>query len=234
MAVGCKLDPRLTPEFDRSHSMRGRSAFYRMTGTPTVIADNDTQTLDRQLLVRMSAGESLALSEAIDVYLNRTVYAARRVIGDETEAEDIAQEAFVRLWQRASEMAEKPNAALGAWLKRVAVNLAIDRLRATQRLTSDDGLAEAPVAAGQLTELTAADASGRVVEALDALPDRQRTAIALFHFEDLSQREVAERMDITENALEALLKRGRQRLKAHLADDWQELLRDLTENRHGE
>lgn len=203
-------------------------------GQPAVQADNQIAIRDRQLLVRMAAGEQQALAEAIDLFLSRTVFAARRVIGDETEAEDIAQEAFVRLWQRAEEMASKPEVALSAWLKRVAVNMAIDRLRATQRLTSDDGLEDTPIAPDQLSSMTAGDASGRVIAALDMLPDRQRTAVALFHFEDLSQQEVSERMGITEHALEGLLKRGRQRLKAHLADEWQGLLQDLTERTHGE
>lgn len=211
-----------------------RSAAWQTVDQPAVNADNETATRDRRLLVRMSAGEQQALADAIDLFLSRTVAAARRIIGDETEAEDIAQEAFVRLWQRAEEMAVKPDVALGAWLKRVAVNRAIDRLRVAKRLTSDEGLAEAPVAADQLTTLTAGDASGRVLAALDALPDRQRTAVALFHFEDLSQREVSERMGVTEHALEALLKRGRQRLKEHLASEWQGLLSDLTERHHGE
>ncbi|MEL7303397.1 MAG: sigma-70 family RNA polymerase sigma factor, partial [Pseudomonadota bacterium] len=102
----------------------------------------------------------------------------------------------------------------------VAVNLSIDRLRAGKRLDVRDDLPEMPVAPRQLRSLERADAAGRLQASLDELPDRQRVALTLFHIEEMSQRDVAEAMDVSEDALESLLRRARKNLKSALADDW--------------
>lgn len=116
--------------------------------------------------------------------------------------------------------------SLGPWLRRVAANLSIDMLRKGKRLDVTDEVPEQTVPADQLDGLEAADRAGRVEEALGRLPDRQRVAIGLFHFEQLSQREVADVMAISEDALESLLARARRRLRDLLKDDVAELLRD--------
>jgi RNA polymerase sigma-70 factor (ECF subfamily) len=158
-------------------------------------------------------------------HLGVVVAAARRVTTSQAEAEDVAQETFLRLWNGACDVTVPPG-GLRAWLRRVAVNLAIDHLRRMKRLGVTDDVPEQPVAADQLDGLAAADRASRVEAALAGLPERQRVAIGLFHFEELSQREVADAMAISEDALESLLARGRRRLRRLLEADIAELLAD--------
>ena len=78
----------------------------------------------------------------------------------------------------------------------------------------------------QLKALDERDLAARVTSALAALPDRQRQALTLFHYEGLSQIEVGRMLDVSDEAVESLLARARRALKANLKDDWQALLPD--------
>lgn len=180
---------------------------------------------DGALLARCIDGDAEAFRDLMMRHLASVVATARRITASQAEAEDIAQEAFLRLWNGAGDVSVPAN-GLGPWLRRVAANLAIDALRKARRLDVTDQVPDQEVAPDQLDELEAADRAGRVEEALARLSDRQRVAIGLFHFEELSQREVAAAMEITEEALESLLARARRRLRQLLADDVAELLRN--------
>jgi RNA polymerase sigma-70 factor (ECF subfamily) len=116
------------------------------------------------------------------------------------------------------------------WLRRVVSNLAIDRIRARWRTEVTDNLPEVPVVPDQVKALEGEEVAQRVDHALQALPERQRHALTLFHFEGLSQREVAASMSISDEAVESLLARGRRGLKAALMEDWQELIARSGEN----
>ena len=142
---------------------------------------------------------------------------------DDGEAEDIAQEAFLRLWHSAPTL-DAGTHGMRPWLRRVASNLAIDGLRKAKRLDVTDEVPEQIDEAGQLQALEAVEVAQRVEQAIADLPPRQRIAVSLFHFEDMSQREVAAMMELSEDALESLLARGRRRLKDILKEDWQDLL----------
>lgn len=179
--------------------------------------------IDRALLSRVAQGEEAAFRTLMERHLNPILMTARRLLRDEAEAEDVAQEAFLRLWNASSEL-EVPDHGLRAWLRRVASNLAIDCLRKSKRLDVMDDVPEQAEAPEQFQALHALETSARVEEALALLPERQRVAVGLFHFNELSQREVAELMQLSEDALESLLARGRRRLAQLLKDDWQELL----------
>ena len=149
--------------------------------------------------------------------------AARRLIGDEAEAEDIVQDGLLRLWRSAGAL-EVPPVGIRPWLRRVVRNLAIDRLRSGRRTEVTDEVPEVAEPAPQGAASDERELASRVEQALRTLPERQRMAIALFHFEEMSQRDVAERMGLSEDALESLLARGRRALKTALADEWRGLL----------
>lgn len=178
---------------------------------------------DASLVTSLAAGDTAAFQALMQRHLSAVVATARRIVREEAEAEDIAQDTFLRLWDKAAEL-EISDHGVRPWLRRVASNRAIDGLRKAQRYDVTDEVPEQPDAPQQLAGLEAADASVRVHEALESLPQRQRIAISLFHFDELSQREVADAMEISEDALESLLARGRRRLREHLKDDWRELL----------
>ncbi|MEL6298908.1 MAG: sigma-70 family RNA polymerase sigma factor [Pseudomonadota bacterium] len=191
------------------------------------LKDGDLETAsDADLLQRSADGDQRAFGEIVSRHLHVPFASARRLLGDPAEAEDVAQESLVRLWQQKSALLERP-LNLPAWLGRVAANLAIDRLRARKRLDYSDAVPEVPVAPAQQRSIEVVDAAGRVQAALDALPDRQRVAVTLFHFEEMSQRDVAALMQVSEDALESLLRRGRSGLKSALADEWSSLVASL-------
>ncbi|MEM7774190.1 MAG: sigma-70 family RNA polymerase sigma factor [Pseudomonadota bacterium] len=188
-----------------------------------VRVEHSGATDEAAMVDAVANGDAGAFRALVDRHLPRVLARARRLLGDATEAEDVAQEALLRLWRTAGSL-DVDHRGVGPWLGRVAANLAIDRLRSAKRLEVRDELPEMPVAAEQLVALTEHDVSDRVMEALSALPDRQRVALTLFHFDELSQREVAEILEVSEDALESLLARGRRKLRAILADEWQSLL----------
>jgi RNA polymerase sigma-70 factor (ECF subfamily) len=180
---------------------------------------------DARALAGLAAGDAAAFREVLGRHLPGVLAIARRMLRDDAEAEDVAQEAMLRLWRNAATLQLGPG-GFRPWLRRVVTNLCIDRVRAGRHLAVVEEVPEQATPAPQLGEIAQAELSGRVGRALAALPERQRIALTLFHFEGMSQTEVAETLAISEDAVESLLARGRRALKAALADEWRELLED--------
>ncbi len=133
------------------------------------------------------------------------------------EAEEVVQETLVRLWQRAGTW--QPNGRIATWLHRVAYRLCIDALRSRRPSIAIDDVAET-IADGQplaSTRLGHRDEIRAIRAAIAALPERQRTAIVLCHFQGLGQAEAAAVMGIGEHAYESLLARARRGLRATVA-----------------
>jgi RNA polymerase sigma-70 factor (ECF subfamily) len=180
---------------------------------------------DARLVARLAEGQSAPLRPLMDRHLPRLVGLGRRMLGDMAEAEDVAQEVFLTLWQRAAEI-EVPSAGIGAWLYRVAANRCLDRLRA-RRPASADGLDQVTVAPRQEQGLQEHDIGRAVDLALQRLPERQRLAIALCHFEERPMAEAGDILGVSVEAIESLLARARRSLKRDLEGHWRELLPDV-------
>jgi len=175
------------------------------------------------LLAAAADGDEAAFRVLVNRHLPSVLAVARRMLRDEAEAEDMAQEALLKLWRTRDALEVGPY-GLKPWLRRVVSNLCIDRVRSGRRLTVTDDVPEQAEPADQLAHVEAKDAGERVDAALKALPDRQRMALTLFHYEGLRQIEVGRIMGVSDEAVESLLARGRRSLKAALRDEWRELL----------
>jgi RNA polymerase sigma-70 factor (ECF subfamily) len=180
---------------------------------------------DAALVAAAAQGDAAAFRTLVNRHLAGVLAVARRMLRDDAEAEDVAQEAMLRLWRSADGLEVGPP-GLRPWLRRVASNLCVDRMRSGKRLTVTDEVPEQAEPATQHSQLEAQDTSERVEAALRALPDRQRLALTLFHYEGLSQIEVGKAMGISDEAVESLLARARRTLKAALRDQLSELLAD--------
>lgn len=180
---------------------------------------------DDELVAAVAKGDGAACGLLMERHLGRTVALARRMMGNQADAEEVTQEVFLRVWTHADRW-EPGRAQFSTWLHRVATNLCLDRLR-RQRGTVDidempNLVSEEP---GPDRRLEADQLAARVEAALQQLPERQRAAIALSHYQGLSNTETAEILEVSVEAVESLLSRGRRQLRVLLATEKDELLR---------
>lgn len=172
---------------------------------------------DASLLAAYAAGDHAAARALTLRHAPPLLRLGRRMLGNDAEAEDIVQETLLKLWTMAPRW-RADGAKLSTWLYRVASNACTDRLRRRARLVPDEGLPEpADEAPSGEARLMAADRADALSAALSALPERQRLAITLRHMEECSNPEIAEIMELSVEAVESLLSRGRRALKAALA-----------------
>ncbi len=198
----------------------GMDADRSSTGGPRLVVSNGET--DAMLVRAALDGNGAAFQAVVVRHLGRTVATAHRLLGGEADAEDVAQESFVRLWNRLGDL-EVGAAGVWPWLRRVVFNLCMDRRRSRreivpdvlERLAGDDD---------QHRDLEGSELAQRVNIALRDLPDRQHDAIVLFHYEGYTVKEIAETMGSSADAVESLLGRARRSLKSALKDEWQGLL----------
>lgn len=180
--------------------------------------DAEFEESDEALIERFAAGDQSA-ARALTVRLSpRVLGLATRMLRDGAEAEDVTQEAMMRLWKTAADW-RPGEAKVSTWLHRVATNLCIDRLRKRRRAGPPlEDVAEPPDPKPSAdAQLIAADRASAVSVALNALPDRQQRAIRLRHFEGLSNPDIAAALDVSVEAVESLLSRARRTLTSQLA-----------------
>lgn len=172
---------------------------------------------DGALMVLFANGDAEAARLLSDRLLPRAYRHAARVIGDRAEAEDIAQEAMLRLWRAAATWQSNGSARVSTWLHKVVANLAVDRLRRAGRSVGlDDGDDPVDDGPGAEARLQQADRMAALDAALSRLPERQRQAVVLRHIEGLSNPEIAEILEVGVEAVESLTARGKRALAAAL------------------
>ncbi|WP_300548461.1 RNA polymerase sigma factor [Roseovarius sp.] len=177
---------------------------------------------DEVLLVLFANGDASAARALTGRLTPRVMGHAYRLLGNHAEAEDVTQEAMLRLWNIASEW-RQGEARVSTWLYRVVANLCIDRKRRARNVALDS-IPEPEDGRASVAETLQAKARAEALQAaLDQLPDRQRQAVVLRHIEGLANPEIAEIMEITTEAVESLTARGKRTLTAVLSGRQEEL-----------
>jgi RNA polymerase sigma-70 factor (ECF subfamily) len=201
------------------------SAWWRqLAGTPSVgWMDELTPNEEVDLLRRMAGGDTAALGAFYDLHSGRLFALACRILGDAGEAEDVLQETFMQIWQKASAF----NPAQGkpiSWAITLTRNRAIDRLRSAQRRrarlvedSAEESLQEEPATAEPSPETARFhEQGGRIRAALARLPAPQRRAIELAFFDGLTQSEVAATTREPLGTVKARIRRGMLKLREEL------------------
>ncbi len=183
---------------------------------------------DEALMARIGQGDEAAYQTLVRRHLGPCTGLAARILFHQNDAEEVMQEAFIRLWRHAPSW-KTEGAKFTTWFYRVIMNLCIDHQRKTNRRPKaafslgsgtdeatelQDRLADEAISADQL--IAQKETKAEVQHAIQALPERQKMAISLCYLQELSNREAADIMDINIKALESLLSRGRKRLAIQL------------------
>ncbi|MBS0534258.1 MAG: RNA polymerase sigma factor [Proteobacteria bacterium] len=179
--------------------------------------DDSDDASDLALMARVAQGDEAAYRILSRRHVPAMLGLARRILGNAADAEDVAQEAMLRVWTHAPRW--QPLAAFRTWLTRIVVNLCLDRKRRAAWVDLDQAgeIADPAPDAGEAVEQNERD--GMVQKAIGQLPARQRTAIVLTYGDGMSNAEVAEVMGTTVSAVETLLVRAKQNLRRALGDD---------------
>lgn len=170
---------------------------------------------DDELMRRVAEGNPIAFETLVRRHMRRALAVAQGVTGNAHDADEIAQEAFMRIWLHANRW-NSGRSRFTTWLHRIVLNLCLDRRRRPQWLPIE--------AAGEMVEegepaperIARREHQEAVARAMESIPDRQRAAIALFYFEGMSGKEAAAAMGIKVAAFEQLLLRARRAIKGEL------------------
>lgn len=158
-----------------------------------------------------------AAAELYDRYAGQVYALARRIVGNETDAEDVVQEVFSQAWRTAARYDRARGSVIG-WLLMITRTRAIDKIRARRaRPDTFDAVPPDTLAASQAPdEIEVAEQAAVVRAALLALPDAQRTALELAYYEGLTQAEIAARLSEPLGTIKTRMRTGLMSLRARL------------------
>lgn len=169
------------------------------------------------LIERTQTGDNTAFQILLHRYLPMINSYAVRMLGNQADAADIAQEVFIRFWQKAQSF-DPAKAKLSTWLHQIAHNLCIDHFRKHGRLGAEQEPEEAGVESALEHAETQTETSELVKLAISQLPERQRSALLFCHYQGLSNKQAAEILEVSVEALESLLARARKALRQSLEE----------------
>jgi RNA polymerase sigma-70 factor, ECF subfamily len=182
---------------------------------------------DAQLMLRVKRGDTAAFASLVDKYKQPVLNVVTRTLRDATEAEDLAQNAFVQVWK--SRARYRASAKFSTWLFTITRNLCLNEIRRRSRHPAEPLDAPHPEHAGEMLHqppdlqttappdaLLHGELERKIEEALAALPENQRTAILLCRQDELSYEEIAKVLGCSLSATKSLIFRGRETLKQWL------------------
>ncbi len=171
---------------------------------------------DRVLIAQIAEGSHEAFHGLMGRHLPFVLELAQRLVGRRADADEIAQEAFLRVWTRAPHWRADGEAKFRTWLYRVVVNLCLDRRRQRVSLPLEEADAICDPAPDGLEQAARGEISRLVARALDGLPAKQRAAIILCYYSEVGGEEAARLLNVSQSALESLLVRARKGLRQRM------------------
>lgn len=223
VASGTSANPMLAVGDAYALPMAGGTLRNRKQFKAGMAQRQSDSTSEAGLLAAYAAGDASA-AQTLAAQFTPLVYAhACRMLNDAAEAEDITQEAMLRLWRQASSWDTNGGASVRTWLYRVTANLCIDRLRKGRPDGLPEGYEISDPSPGVEKQMQDTARHLALQGALMQLPDRQRQAVVLRHIEGLGNTEIAQIMDIGPRAVESLTARGKRALSDILAGQRQDL-----------
>jgi len=183
----------------------------------------DKEIPSEDLMARIVKGDEDAFEILVNRHQTSVLNLIYRFIGDRTQAKDLSQEVFIRVWQAAKTY--KPKAKFTTWLYRIGANLCLNELKSARRKkwfslnrsdensehTFEETLTDSAPSAEDL--LLSKERSRQISDALQGLPENQRMAMILKRYDDLSYQEIARIMDCSVSAVESLLVRAKRTLQ---------------------
>ena len=167
-----------------------------------------------QQLQQIAQGDKVAFAQLLSSYLPALLAFIKRYVKEPTQAEDIAQETFLRVWQRAGDWQAREYSPR-SWVHRIAYNLCIDLIRKQKPTT--DALDELIAPHSPEQAMIEHNQHQHLRSAMERLPERQRNALYLCAFQGLSNKEAAAVMHVGVDALESLLARARRTLRDYFS-----------------
>lgn len=175
--------------------------------------------MEQELINKAQNGDQAAFQKLVHMVLPNVLALGYKMLGNNAEAEDMAQEVMVSFWQNIKKY-DPEQSKLSTWLYRITANRCLDYLRRKKPDQLNEEYDE-PVEAVQEKEYYEKQIGDLVDLSLKDLPERQYLALVLFHFQGHTQQEIAEMMECSSEAVESLLARARRAMKKSLHPIWQ-------------
>ena len=179
---------------------------------------------DVRLMGLIGRGDTLAFEELIERHQALVAGTAARMLGSNSEVEDIAQQVFIRVWKSASRY--RPRAKFTTWLLKITRNLVFNELRRTKRRAqvpiqpepdAEEIIHQDEVTSTPDASLLESELQQEIEESILQLPDTQRMALILRRYQELSYEEIAEVLDLSVPAVKSVLFRARTELRSRLS-----------------
>ncbi|MFY8105598.1 MAG: sigma-70 family RNA polymerase sigma factor [Elstera sp.] len=170
-----------------------------------------------QRFTRIAEGDARAFRDLVAEQTPRLLRLAVRMLGNNADAEEVVQEALMKVWTKAA-LWDASRGQPDTWIYSICTNLCLDRLRRPKHTVAwEEGFDPPDPTPSVEADLETQARDRRVAAAIAALPDRQRAAVVLTYQEGLSNAHVADLLDMSVSALEAVLVRARRTLRANLS-----------------
>jgi RNA polymerase sigma-70 factor (family 1) len=177
---------------------------------------DEDQTLELRLLREFKEGKREAFTQLYLRYRQRVYAYCLRMLGSSEEAEDLFQEVFIRVWQRAYQFTEERS--LSGWIFTIAHNLCLNRIRDRKEHDSIDNYSDLAIANHEIGE----DWAERIQAALDSVPPENREPFILFEYQGMTYQEIADTMKLTIAAVKSRIYRTREQLRRVLEPYYKE------------